>query len=101
MRSYVLALDITTNRHTNMDTHLVNNITYIIQKAYIHATNTGSHRNPTHHNTHTNTTNIIYVNSAVKTFILTMLILPTLQKLLIPFIIDILLTLIVMLFLRA
>ena len=75
MHSYVLALDITTNRNTNMDTHLVNNITYIIQNGYIHATNTVSHRNPTHHNTHTNTTNIIYVNSAVETFILTMLIL--------------------------
>ena len=99
--SYVLALDISTNRNTNMDTHLVNSITYIIQNGYIHATNTVSHRNPTHHNTHTNTTNIIYVNSAVKTFILTMLILPTLQKLPIPFILDIILARIAMLIIRA
>ena len=101
MHSYVLALDITTNRNTNMDTHFVNNITDIIQNGYIHATNTVSHRNPTHHNTHTNTTNIIYVNSAVETFILTMLILPSLQKLVIPFILDIIFTLIVMIIIRA
>ena len=101
LHSSVLAPDITTSRNTNMDTHLVNDITYIIQNGYIHATNTVSHRNPTHHSTHTNTTHIIHVNSAVKTFILTMLILPTLQKLLIPFILDIILTLIVLLIKRA
>ena len=84
-----------------MDTRLVNNVTYIIQNKYIHATNMVSHRNPTHHNTHTNTTNIIHVTSAVKTFIPTMLILPTLQKLLIPFILDIILKLIVLLIIRA
>ena len=101
LHSYVLALDITTNRNTNVDTDLVNNITYIIQKENIHATNTVSHRNPTHHNTRTNITNIIHVNSAVKTFIPTMLILPTLQKLLVPFILDKILTLVVLLILRA
>ena len=101
MHSYVLALDITTNRNTNMDTDLVNKTAYIIQNGYIHATNTVSHRNPTHHTTHTNTANIIHVNSAVKTFIRTMLISPTLQKLLVPFTLDIISTLIVLLIIRA
>ena len=86
---------------TNMDTCLVSNITYSIQNKYIRATNTVSHRNPTHHKTHANTTNIIHVNHAVKTFIPTMLILPTLQKLLVPFILDIILALIVLLIIRA
>ena len=101
LHSYVLALDTTTNRNTNMDTHLVNNITYIIQNGYIHATNTVSHGNPAHYNTHTNTSNTIHINTAVKTFILTMQILPTVEKLLIPFILDIILTLLVLLIIRA
>ena len=101
LHSYVLAFDTTTNRNTNMDTHLVNNITSIIQNGYIHATKTVSHRNPTHYNTHTNTSNTIHINTAVKTFILTMQILPTVEKLLIPFILDIVLTLLVLLIIRA
>ena len=42
LHGYVLALDITTNRNTNMDTHLVNIITSIIQNGYIHATSIGT-----------------------------------------------------------
>ena len=47
MYNYVFALEMTTNRNTNIDIQSVDNITYIIKNDYTNAINTASHRNTT------------------------------------------------------
>ena len=60
------------DRNINIDTHLVNNITYSMKNEQVNAINTVSHRSATSNNihtdtnTHTKTKNNIHVNNDVK-----------------------------------